>query len=103
MLLIGASPPAWADPQIGTTCNDTLKIAPTRAGEVVCSIVATSPQTKLEWRPLDSQLETVVMGSTCGPAGSDGDFRPARSIDDYLVWCVTRSYAQYPTWILATP
>jgi hypothetical protein len=62
----------------------------------------TGPLT-LEWRPLDKPLETVVRATTCGPAGTDGDFRYAQSTDNYLVWCVRRSYAEYPTWVLATP
>jgi hypothetical protein len=98
------APVTRADPVAGTPCTDTNKIVPSGAGEMICSIIGTSPTGRTtQWAPLNGKYETVVMGSSYGPPGSDGDFRYARSTNDYLVWCVRNSYAEIPTWILATP
>ena len=98
------APVTRADPIAGTSCTDTNKIVPSGAGEMICSITGTSPTgPTTQWAPLNGRYETVVMGSSCGSPGSDGDFRYGRSTDDYLVWCVSTSYAEIPVWILATP
>ena len=99
------APAASADPVVGNSCTDILRIASTASGQMLCTITGTGlpAGTTAVWKPYTQQLETVVKGSTCGPVGTNGDFRQARSTDNYLLWCVTRSYAQYPTWILATP
>lgn len=98
------APVTGADPVAGTSCTDTNKIVPSGAGEMICSITGTSPTGHTtQWAPLNGNYETVVMGSSCGPPGSDGDFGYARSTNDYLVWCVRPSYAEIPIWILATP
>lgn len=97
-----SAPVSSAEPVGGTPCTDPLKIVSTTSGEMLCNITGTGPPSS-EWTPFNGNLETVVRGSTCGPAGSDGDFRYARSTDNYLVWCVTLSYAPSPTWAYAHP
>lgn len=87
-------------PAAGTPCTDTLKIVAADEAEMLCSIISTGPPV-MQWEPFNKELETVVRGSSCGPAGQWGDFRLARSSDDYLVWCVGSDYR--PTWVLATP
>lgn len=96
------APVTWAEPVAGTPCGDPLKIVATASGEMLCNITGTGPPSS-EWTPFERNLETVVRGSTCGSAGSDGDFRYAQSTDSYLVWCVRLSYAEYPTWNYAHP
>jgi hypothetical protein len=50
-----------------------------------------------------SQFRMEARGSTCGPDGTNGDFRYAQSTDNYLVWCMRPSYEQFPTWNFAKP
>jgi hypothetical protein len=90
-------------PTLGTPCDDTNKIVATDTGEMMCTIISTGPAVQ-QWQLFSRPpLETVVNGSTCGPAGTNGDFRYARSTDSYLVWCVRPSFAPYPIWTLAQP
>ncbi len=108
VLALAPTAPAHADPApaVGDACSDTNKIVPDgTGGELVCSIVATSPATMTRWKPVAADLETVLMGSSCGTAGSWGDFRTARSTDNYLVWCMGRgpNSNNLPSWVLATP
>lgn len=100
------APVTRADPVAGASCTDANKIVPSGGGEMICSIVGTDDPTgrfTTRWAPLNRKYETVVMGSSCGPAGSDGDYRFARSTDDYLVWCIRLSGAGIPTWAFAQP
>lgn len=108
VLAVAPTTPAHADPApaAGGACSDTNKIVPDgNGGELVCSIISTSPATITRWKPLATNLETVLMGTSCGTAGSWGDFRTARSTDDYLVWCMGRgpNSDTLPSWVLATP
>jgi hypothetical protein len=96
------APVASADPAAGTSCTDPLKIVSTSSGALVCAITGTGPPSS-EWKPFNQNLETVVRGSTCGPDGTNGDFRYAQSTDNYLVWCIRPSYEQFPTWNFAKP
>jgi hypothetical protein len=102
MAAVLTAPVASADPAVGTSCTDPLKIVSTSSGEMLCAITGTGPLSS-EWKPFNGNLETVVRGSTCGPAGTSGDFRYAQSTDNYLVWCLRPSYEDFPTWNYANP
>ncbi len=83
-------------PTSGRPCTDKDKIVPNGNAELVCSIVSTGPFV-LQWQPFtQTALETVTRGANCAPADVSGDFRFARSTDDYLVWCV--GYPGNPKW-----
>ncbi len=100
---LAAPQPAHAQgPTVGTTCTDTNKIVSSDAGEIYCKIISSGPW-QTQWKPFDKQLETVVKGSSCGPPGW-GDFRFARSTDDYLVWCMGQGPSGgLATWVVAVP
>ena len=106
---LGLAPVASADPVAYTECTDPLILVSTTAGEMICDIKGTDDPRglTLRWAPFgrgSSPLETVVMNSSCGPVGTNGDFRVARSTNNYLVWCVGWfSPYRYPTWELAKP
>ena len=83
-------------PTQGRPCTDKDRIVPNGNAELVCSIVSTGPFV-LQWRPFTKTgLESVTRGASCAPTDVSGDFRFARSTDDYLVWCV--GYPDKPKW-----
>ena len=83
-------------PTPGRPCTDKDRIVPNGNAELVCSIVSTGPFV-LQWRPFtQTGLESVTRGASCAPTDVSGDFRFARSTDDYLVWCV--GYPDKPKW-----
>ena len=85
----------------GLPCTDKDKIVPAGNGEMICEIVSTGPFV-LQWRPFTKPgLELVTRGAACAPADVSGDFRFARSTDDYLVWCV--GYPGNPKWTPVQP
>lgn len=95
-----ASPLAHATgPTADAACTDKNKIVASDTGDMVCSTTSTSPSV-LQWQPLGRPLETVIMGSVCGQKDTWGDFRTARSTDDYLLWCVGKGKGSYPMWVL---
>lgn len=91
------------NPSEGMPCADKDRIVPSGNGELICNIVSTGPFV-LQWKRFtQSGLETVTRGAVCAPTGAEGDFRFARSTDDYLVWCVRASYAPNATWVPYQP
>ena len=88
-------------PTEGRPCTDKDKIIPSGNGEMICDIVSTGPFV-LQWRPFTKTgLESVTRGASCAPTDVSGDFRFARSTDDYLVWCV--GYPDNPEWSPVQP
>ena len=88
-------------PTEGRPCTDKDKIIPFGNGEMICDIVSTGPFV-LQWRPFTKTgLESVTRGASCAPTDVSGDFRFARSTDDYLVWCV--GYPDNPKWSPVQP
>ena len=88
-------------PTEGRPCTDKDKIIPFGNGEMICDIVSTGPFV-LQWRPFTKTgLESVTRGASCAPTDISGDFRFARSTDDYLVWCV--GYPDNPKWSPVQP
>ena len=103
LLALVVPAPVHADPGpvAGTACGvDNGKIVPDgNGGEMICTIVATSPAVLTKWKPWTNSADLIVgvtRGAACAPEGASG-----RSTDNYYVWCLP--IVEEPTWVIFAP
>jgi hypothetical protein len=102
LLALGVPAPVHADPApvAGTACSGNGRIVPDgNGGEMICTIVATSPAVLTKWKPWTNSADLIVgvtRGAACAPPGA-----PGRSTDNFAVWCPP--LLEEPTWVIFAP